>query len=158
MGGRFISKDPIGFAGGINIYNYVDSNPINYSDPYGLAGPGAPTPPSATPCITGTCHYDPNYHNYSDFKDAYCQTFTRVIACTADIALVVSTIHGALPVGAVATGISVANGAVTFTVCGFSPSTVTTALGAKQWLPGNKGLTISIILATIDAALTAAGF
>src|SRR3990170_5353633 len=33
--GRFISKDPIGFAGGVNLYNYVDGNPVNFIDPYG---------------------------------------------------------------------------------------------------------------------------
>ena len=37
MEGRFISKDPIGFAGGdVNLYNYVGGNPINYVDPSGL--------------------------------------------------------------------------------------------------------------------------
>jgi RHS repeat-associated protein len=34
--GRFISKDPIGFAGGdLNLYAYVGNNPIRYMDPKG---------------------------------------------------------------------------------------------------------------------------
>lgn len=37
--GRFISEDPIGFAGGdINLYGYVWNNPVRFSDPFGLYG------------------------------------------------------------------------------------------------------------------------
>lgn len=35
--GRFISEDPIGFAGGdINLYGYVKNKPLKYRDPRGL--------------------------------------------------------------------------------------------------------------------------
>ncbi|NWD83034.1 RHS domain-containing protein [Pseudomonas reactans] len=34
--GRFIGKDPIGFAGGFNVYAYA-TNPVGWIDPFGLA-------------------------------------------------------------------------------------------------------------------------
>ena len=34
--GRFVSKDPIGFAADSNLYRYADNNPIKYTDPTGL--------------------------------------------------------------------------------------------------------------------------
>jgi RHS repeat-associated protein len=34
--GRWISRDPIGEAGGINIYAYVGDNPVTWIDPLGL--------------------------------------------------------------------------------------------------------------------------
>jgi hypothetical protein len=38
--GRFISEDPIGFAGGdVNLFSYVHSNSINKTDPLGLLDP-----------------------------------------------------------------------------------------------------------------------
>jgi RHS repeat-associated protein len=40
--GRYITPDPIGFYGGVNLWPYVAGNPLRWIDPYGLqAGGGA---------------------------------------------------------------------------------------------------------------------
>lgn len=34
--GKFLTQDPIGLAGGVNLYSYAGNNPVAYSDPFGL--------------------------------------------------------------------------------------------------------------------------
>jgi len=61
---RFISEDPIGLNGGINLYAYVGNNPINAIDPFGYL----------TIIVPGTW----NIHNdweKSDFRKLVEKTF-----------------------------------------------------------------------------------
>jgi RHS repeat-associated protein len=41
--GRFTQEDPIGLAGGINLYGFAGGDAVNFSDPYGLC-PDGPDP------------------------------------------------------------------------------------------------------------------
>ncbi len=54
MTGRWSAKDPIGFAGGLNLYAYGENDPVSLVDPRGLGPPGpSPVPhPTSTPCPT----------------------------------------------------------------------------------------------------------
>jgi RHS repeat-associated protein len=50
--GRWMSLDPLGEAGGLNLYGFVQNDPVNWIDPYGLTittlpFPGIPVPPPA---------------------------------------------------------------------------------------------------------------
>jgi RHS repeat-associated protein len=40
--GRFSQIDPIGIAGGLNLYGFADGDPVNFSDPFGLFAMGCP--------------------------------------------------------------------------------------------------------------------
>ena len=41
--GRFLTRDPIGYGGGVNLYGYTQNNPVNREDPDGTLAPN-PTP------------------------------------------------------------------------------------------------------------------
>jgi len=47
--GRFITEDPIGFRGGLNLYAYADNNPVIQIDPTGLDKLKLPADPSQLP-------------------------------------------------------------------------------------------------------------
>ena len=34
--GRFAQEDPLGLAGGLNLYGFANGDPVNFSDPFGL--------------------------------------------------------------------------------------------------------------------------
>ena len=50
--GRFLTRDPIGFEGGINLYAYVNNRILDEIDPWGLLPKGKPNPPRWRPIPT----------------------------------------------------------------------------------------------------------
>jgi RHS repeat-associated protein len=50
--GRFTQEDPIGLAGGVNVYGFAAGDPVSYADPYGLAA--CPMAPRDSPRYSGS--------------------------------------------------------------------------------------------------------
>ncbi len=70
--GRFISRDPIGLAGGINVYAYAP-NPVTWVDPLGLARSG-----QWTDVGNGQIRIDPPHvENTNQQVHAHCQCKSR---------------------------------------------------------------------------------
>ena len=70
--GRFISKDPINYAGGLNLYAYAP-NPTGWVDPLGVAKSGRWEPVS-----TGRIRiYPPHVDNTNQQTHAHCQCKLR---------------------------------------------------------------------------------
>ena len=82
--GRFISEDPVGFAGGIDLYRYAGDSPDNFADPFGT-DPGSgngwyPTPPS-----TGSNPYNGPPGSKVPANPGYYQTQVNVAIVSGSV-------------------------------------------------------------------------
>lgn len=79
--GRFMQTDPVGYAGGINVYAYVADDPINITDPRGLDC--GPEMFSGVECVvTGRrpsrSSDTPREFQWADIRDYYREMFLRL--------------------------------------------------------------------------------
>jgi RHS repeat-associated protein len=74
--GRFLTRDPIGYNGGVNLYSYVKDNPVMYTDPlghdlFGITGGGSGGAAIGGLGIIGTANYSIGINS-----DCSCGDFT----------------------------------------------------------------------------------
>ena len=126
--GRFASRDPIGYQGGINIYRYVDNRPLILNDPTGkeIIGGGISTGagfcfPICLPCIAG-CGVKIDYSVQLLFDIDHRKCYLCEIANLSF--LIGAGAYIGATVGVVGTGI-----------LDHPPGRPETSTGAEMWVP-----------------------
>jgi len=85
--GRFVTRDPIGYTGGINLYGFTGNNPVNESDPEGTQaenGPNLLMPPlydqnPAGPVYEGTAESSQEHPSTAAVLSGRANGSTRLI-------------------------------------------------------------------------------
>jgi RHS repeat-associated protein len=75
--GQFTQMDPIGIAGGLNVYGYAGGDPINYGDPFGLS-PCKNSVGEEVPCPDMEAVVEHMRRNALETSDSRCATFCRL--------------------------------------------------------------------------------
>jgi RHS repeat-associated protein len=83
--GRFTQEDPIGLAGGLNVYGFAAGDPVSYSDPYGLYI-----------IVQGDRRYRTAVRNALQYMAANSESFARVynaLAASTEVTVMIAN-HG----------------------------------------------------------------
>jgi RHS repeat-associated protein len=89
--GRYISADPIGLDGGMNLYLYANANPISWDDPYGLVSKKKDFYGLFSSCPSGECRI------FDQYAFAQCMRGSEVVtACGVCVAMTASGVGSGL--------------------------------------------------------------
>jgi RHS repeat-associated protein len=117
--GRFTQEDPIGLAGGLNLYGFAQGDPVNFGDPFGLC--------------------PPEDENYSDCPPGTSEWYANRIA-TGEGNRLVNEVGGAL--ATCAESISCMTALIPGTVIGAAAGRVAQALGVAGKAAGNVSVAV----------------
>ena len=81
--GRYLRADPIGFEGGINIYEYAKNNPIINYDPYALLVPPGCQIPCCENCTKKLVQRTVPTGEKDDSTDWYLSEYVTILLNTA---------------------------------------------------------------------------
>ena len=156
----------------MNLYAYVEGNPVNWIDPEGLHGEWQWSTPGKDGTITFEGYEDPGTGQAGisppspdpdpNGRKFYCGKLSRAISCSMDsltIGAVIATVYtggtatpATVVLAATSRVVAVGNASLTLLLCGPSLSTASTYAGA---VPGPPWWTT--LVAATDAALSALG-
>ena len=160
---RFLSPDPLGLAGGLNLYQYGEGNPMAYIDPLGLAGEyvltmpknNAPSAgllgamfPAHTAGLGGTAYIGGSYASHMQYANGVNATRMGVLTINAGIVVAGAAATGVGYAG-VAAAPAIGNAAVTTgNAIGSAAVATGNAIGTAAVATGNAINTASLAIGT----------